>query len=198
MRNKNHTKLKIRKMSLTGVKDVDMEIILQLEDKELPRVCAVNRYVNEICQSDAFWYRRLINRITKVRDDNLSKYKNLILIDITGARIREMQRFYGLKSLKDLNIFLNELPANAAYIAYHGFSEIDDRIKETYNINENDLPKYINRDELRYEMRRELTKERYRPRNNRVIDYISYIVEIRPNGVKKVPIDIYDAFKSWA
>ena len=182
-------------MSLTGVKDVDMEIILQLEDRELPRVCAVNRYVNEICQSDAFWYRRLINRITKVRDDNLSKYKNLILIDITGARIREMQRFYGLKSLKNLNIFLNELPANAAYIAYHGFSEIDDRIKETYNINENDLPKYINRDELRYEMRRELTKERYCPRNNRVIDYISYIVEIRPNGVKKVPIDIYDAFK---
>ena len=94
-------------MSLTGVKDVDMEIILQLEDRELPRVCAVNKYVNEICQSDAFWYRRLLNRITKVRDDNLSKYKKLILIDITGERIKEMQRFYGLKNLKDLNSFLN-------------------------------------------------------------------------------------------
>ena len=80
-------------MSLTGIKDLDMNIILQLEDTELPRVCAVNRYVNEICQSDAFWYKRLINRIAKVRDINLSNYKELEIIDVTGERIREMQRF---------------------------------------------------------------------------------------------------------
>ena len=84
-------------MSLTGVRDVDMNIILQLEDRELPRVCAVNKYVNEICESDAFWYRRLINRITKVRDDNFSKYKKLKIIDVTGDRIREMQKFFGYK-----------------------------------------------------------------------------------------------------
>ena len=130
-------------MSLTGIKDVDMNIILQLEDSDLPRVCAVNKYVNEICQSDAFWYKRLINRIAKVKDINLSNYKELEIIDINGERIREMQRFFGLKSLKELNIFLNELPPNAAYLAYHGFPFVDQEIEEMYKFNEADLPKYI-------------------------------------------------------
>ena len=55
-------------MSLIRIRDVDMNIILQLKDSELPAVCSVNKYVNEISESDAFWYRKLLNRITKVRD----------------------------------------------------------------------------------------------------------------------------------
>ena len=182
-------------MSLTGVRDVDMEIILQLEDKELPRVCAVNKYVNEICQSDAFWYRRLLNRITKVRDDNLSKYKKLILIDITGERIKEMQRFYGLKTLKDLNSFLNELPQNAVYLAYYSFSSVDDYIKDLYDVNENELPKYIDRDELRYDMRRQATKSRYFPGKDRKLGYISYVFVIKPETGRKIHEDDYNVFK---
>ena len=158
-------------MSLTGVRDVDMEIILQLEDSDLPRVCAVNKYVNEICQSDAFWYRRLINRITKVRDINLTNYKELIIIDTNGERIREMQRFFGLKSLKELNIFLNELPPNAVYLLYFAFPAFDKNIKVTYEqFNENELPKYINREELRYEMRRQVAKAHYSLTNDRSIN----------------------------
>ena len=181
-------------MSLTGVKDVDMEIILQLDDRELPRVCAVNKYVNEICQSDAFWYKRLINRITKVRDDNFSKYKEIKMISVTGEKIREMQRFYGLKSLKELNNFLNELPPNAAYLAYHGFPYIDKQIKDTYkSFNEDELPTYINRDELRYEIRRHVVKSNYSP-VGKELDNSTFEFRLVPTrqGLRE---DHYNAYK---
>ena len=183
-------------MSLTGIKDVDMNIILQLEDRELPRVCAVNKYVNEICESDAFWYRRLINRITKVRDDNLSKYKKLIIIDVTGERIREMQRFLGLKSLKELNVFLNELPSSAIYVAYYYLYKFNQNLQNTYKkFNENELPKYINKDELRYEMRRQVVKAQYSPGNNRNLNFPSFQIDITPFPTKLIP-EVYDAYKS--
>ena len=186
-------------MSLTGIRDVDMNIILQLEDRELPRVCAVNKYVNEICESDAFWYRRLINRITKVRDDNFLKYKQLKIKDVTGERIREMQRFFGLKSLKELNIYLNELPPNAVYLAYHGFPFVDQEIEEMYKFNEADLPKYINRDELRFEMRREVSKVAYFAKYDRTIRDPDFIFNftLRPvRSISKLGQKFYDAYKT--
>ena len=182
-------------MSLTGIRDVDMNIILQLEDHDLPRVCAVNKYVNEICESDAFWYRRLINRITKVRDDNLSKYKKLIIIDVTGERIREMQRFFGLKSLKELNMFLNELPPNAVYLAYYFFYKFDEILKNAYNtFNETHLPKFINRDELRFEMRRQTAKTQYSPRDNGNLNYPTFQIHITPYPMKLFP-GHFEAYK---
>ena len=182
-------------MSLTGIKDVDMNIILQLEDSDLPRVCAVNKYVNEICESDAFWYRRLINRITKVRDDNLSKYKKLIIIDVTGERIREMQRFFGYKSLKELNMFLNELPPNAVYLLYYEFQYLDGLITETYDFNPENIPAYINRVELQYDLRREVAKSPYLANTTRRIPYVTFRFELRPRG-KRLKVEIYDAYKS--
>ena len=182
-------------MSLTGIRDVDMNIILQLEDSDLPRVCAVNKYVNEICESDAFWYRRLINRITKVRDDNLSKYKKLIIIDVTGKRIREMQRFFGLKSLKELNMFLNELPRNAVYLLYYTFPSFDEQIRLIYKeFKEEELPTYINRSELRYEMRRQAAKSHYSLRNNRKINNYTFQFTITPTR-KILPQENYDAYQ---
>ena len=182
-------------MSLTGLKDVDMEIILQLEDRELSRVCSVNKYVNEICQSDAFWYRRLINRIAKVRDINLTNYKELIIIDVTGERIREMQRFFGFNSLKELNTFLNELPKNAVYLLYFPFPSFDKHIPLIYpKFNENELPKYINREELRYEMRRQVSKAQYSLTNDRRINSYTFQFTIIPVP-KELPVEGYTAYK---
>ena len=182
-------------MSLTGLKDVDMEIILHLEDKELPRVYAVNKYVNEICQSDAFWYKRLIKKIAKVRDINLANYKELKIIDINGERIREIQQFFGLKSLKELNSYLNELPTNAIYLLYYSFPSFDKHIKITYEqFNENELPKYINREELRYEMRRRLAKAHYFLTNNRRINNHTFQFTIIPTP-KELPKEGYDIYK---
>jgi hypothetical protein len=182
-------------MSLTGVRDVDMEIIMNLTDRELPAVCSVNKYVNDICQSDAFWYKRLIKRIIEAREDNYSKYKKLIMIDVTGERIREMQRFLGLKSLKELNSYLNELPPKAAYLAYHDFPRLDRRIKFAYDLHENELPKYINHDELRYELRRQVLKAWYFPKiDDRLLPYPD-ILFIKSSQQLDLPQVNYDAYK---
>lgn len=186
-------------MVLTGNRDVDMEIILQLEDRELPPVCAVNKYVNQICESDTFWYRRLINRITKARDDNLSKYKDLLLIDINGEKIREMQRFLGFKNLKELNAFLNELQANAAYLAYYTILDLDysldNYIEKAYNIREIEFPKYVNREELQYMLRKEAVKTRYARRSDNKNQYPTIQFNLTPNNKLGWSGDQYNMLK---
>ena len=181
-------------MSLSGNKDVDMEIILKLDDSELPRVCSVNKYVNKICESDAFWYRRLINKINLVKKDNFSKYKDLENIEVTGERIREMQKYFGLESLKELNIFLNKLPKNALYIEYHGFERNNRNIESAFDIS--NLPKYINREELIYELRRNVSINKYKQMPDGItIPYESISFFINPMK-KKLIKRIYDTYKT--
>jgi hypothetical protein len=179
-------------MGLTGNRDVDMEIILQLEDRELPAVCSVNKYVNEICSSDAFWYRRLINRITKAREDNLSKYKKLIIIDITGERIRQMQHFFGLKTLKELNDLLNMISFNATYQIYYDFPTIDENINNAYDIKE--LPEYINEETFRYYLRREAIKVQYSRLTGKKIPYPTIHFNLIPKK-RQWRQEIYDILR---
>ena len=46
----------------TKIKDVDLKILQQLDDKELPVVCSVNKYVAELCNDESFWLTRLLNK----------------------------------------------------------------------------------------------------------------------------------------
>ena len=125
-----------------------------------------------------------------MRDD-----KKLIIIDVTGEKIREMQRFFGYKSLKELNMFLNELPPNAVYLLYYEFQFLDDLIKDTYDFKPEELPKYINREELQYDMRREVAKSPYLARTTRRIPYATFRFELRPLG-KRLKVEIYDAYET--
>ena len=64
-------------VTFTGVKDVDMLILMQLDDKSLFRTCKVNKYVNDLCKSENFWRNRLQNRfdvITKPEDKTWKNY----------------------------------------------------------------------------------------------------------------------------
>ena len=47
-------------MSLTGNKNTDFLILMQLTDNELTKVCQVNKYVNKLCNDDNFWRNRII------------------------------------------------------------------------------------------------------------------------------------------
>lgn len=184
-------------MSLTGVRDVDIEILLRLEDSELPAVCSVNKYVNEICKSDAFWYRRLINRITKVRDENLKRYPKLGLIEVTGEKIRRMQKFYGFETLKELNNFLNELPPQSLYVDYYYHIGRDKNIDTAYKMND-EIPKWINQEELRYELRRQSSKALYFVDENRIIPYPTLQFSLTPNPtqIQKLQREYYDFYKT--
>ena len=58
-------------MSLSGLKDVDREILKHLDDKELLEICSLDRKTwNEVCD-DAFLRRRLLNKYPEI-----GKYKS--------------------------------------------------------------------------------------------------------------------------
>ena len=56
----------------TKIRDVDLKILQQLNDKELPLVCSVNKYVAELCNDENFWLTRLLNKevytLEEIRD----------------------------------------------------------------------------------------------------------------------------------
>lgn len=48
----------------TGIYDVDLEILLNLEDKDLANLCQTNKYFHRLCREDVFWQRRIARKIS--------------------------------------------------------------------------------------------------------------------------------------
>jgi hypothetical protein len=154
---------------LTGNKDLDMEIILNLRDDEIEPVCNVNKYVKDICESEIFWYRRIVKRIEYAKNENFKIEKNLNDIPINGEGINQMKFFLGFKKLKELNDYLNNFLPKALYQIYYDYQND----KNFYEIDEKKLPDYINIEKLIYELRKAFLRGKYQPRNinsNYVID----------------------------
>jgi len=53
------------------IKDVDMQILENLDDASLLNFCSVNRYSSELCNNEDFWHRRL-----KKNYPDIEKYKS--------------------------------------------------------------------------------------------------------------------------
>ena len=47
---------------LTGVKDVDWQILNELNDKSLVNACQSSKQINKICNDDMFWFQRTIEK----------------------------------------------------------------------------------------------------------------------------------------
>ena len=114
-------------MSLTGIPETDMMILMQLEDHELGPVCQANSYIRSLCRDPSFWYKRIIEKIGKSLKENLKLVKNMKIVDINGKQIEKMKDFFGL-TLEELNKFLNEIPLNGLYglyVLYHIYQHMD-------------------------------------------------------------------------
>lgn len=51
--------------ALTGLPATDLLILNELSDEDLIDTCAVNKYVNNLCNNDSFWLNRVIDRYGK-------------------------------------------------------------------------------------------------------------------------------------
>ena len=92
-------------------------------------------------------------------------------------------------------MFLNELPPNAVYLLYFAFPSFDKDISSAYpEFDENKLPKYINREELRYEMRRQAVKAHYSLRRGGEVNHHIFRFSITPVA-KKLNQAGYEAYK---
>ena len=65
------------KSTFTGIRDLDIEILNRLEDKDLISFCAADKYAKTICDSETFWSRRTIEKYGKYLSlDFMKKFKN--------------------------------------------------------------------------------------------------------------------------
>jgi hypothetical protein len=145
---------------LTGNKDTDFIILMQLNDNELGLVCQVNKYVNSLCNDSMFWLNRIMA--------NFPQYP------FTGEEIRKMKEYLGFSTIRELYIYLKSIPekiSHSVYMTGNRMRTVTDTkkyipiilkylVEETFidkiisdNLVEN-IPKWFNREELIYELRR--------------------------------------------
>ena len=53
------TRTKQVEKTLSGIKDVDLKILSELDDESLLRFCVTSKYGSEICKDETFWRNRL-------------------------------------------------------------------------------------------------------------------------------------------
>jgi hypothetical protein len=61
-------------MSFTRIKDLDLEILSKMDDRELGRICSTDKYFAKLCQNNMFWKNRTVKRFGKYFGNNLDKY----------------------------------------------------------------------------------------------------------------------------
>ena len=61
-------------MSFTRIKDLDLEILSKMDDRELGRICSTDKYFANLCKNDMFWKNRTIRRFGKYFGNELEKY----------------------------------------------------------------------------------------------------------------------------
>ena len=60
--------------TITGLKDTDRLVFLQLDDKDLLRSCQVNSYTNKLCD-DSFFLNRILKKYPSWFNSNIDKQK---------------------------------------------------------------------------------------------------------------------------
>ena len=65
---------------LTGIRDVNLKILQELDDEELFSFCIVNKEANKLCENEDFWRNRFLKRFGKLyAKDEKRTWKNFYL-----------------------------------------------------------------------------------------------------------------------
>ena len=102
---------KRKKQTLSGIKDVDLKILSNLNDRDLFSLCIVDKYTNNLCKDKNFWRNRFINRFgeNSYKPENRT-WKNHYLkvvsdLDDYGERLGELT--WNIKTNPDTyNVYL--------------------------------------------------------------------------------------------
>ncbi len=127
-------------MNWTGIKDIDLNILQKLSDIELSNVCKTSNYFRNLCKTETFWFNRIYLHL-KINHSDIHKLKKYLNFN----DYKSLYLFLTTKNYEDILIYLQQ-------------TFIDDMIKRNLNPS---LPKWINRDEFIYEIRRRFTVYQY-------------------------------------
>ncbi len=66
---------KVERKGLSGIKDVDLKILSELNDRDLFSFCLVDKTVNKMCKDENFWRNRFVSRFGQIeKPDNWRNY----------------------------------------------------------------------------------------------------------------------------
>lgn len=122
---------------LTGDKNLDMMILMQLNDNELGKVCQVNKYVNSLCENDIFWMNRFLKRYS-IDTTEASSFRSYL-----NMNWKELYRYFKQFKLKHIPIILRFL-RDPTYV--------DRLIEELIKPN---LPRWVNKNLLIQDFRKD-------------------------------------------
>jgi hypothetical protein len=95
----------------TGNKDVDFTILNMLDDRELGKVCQVNKYAKSLCENEIFWINRFEKKFGKI------------------LKIEEVRKEFNVKDWKTFYInFVTQLAALEGYL----YTDDYDRYTQLY------------------------------------------------------------------
>ena len=129
---------------LSGHKNTDMLILMNLNDSELGKVCSVNKYINSICENTDFWNMR-IRMLLNVSEDELHELRRYLHMDGKELYVYLVSWKYIDRKYTDVLILF--LLKHQDYL-----NEVIEKIVIK------SLPKYINKEELIYYLRGDIAK----------------------------------------
>ncbi len=66
---------KVERKGLSGIKDVDLKILSELNDRDLFSFCLADKAVNKMCKDENFWRNRFVSRFGQIeKPDNWRNY----------------------------------------------------------------------------------------------------------------------------
>ena len=148
----------------TGNKDVDFIILSQLSDRDLMAVCSVNKHAKKLCENENFWRKRLY--MNPIIINLMKEFKDAQLLEDSFYKlILEIKEFLEYQSWKDFYFFLfhNEDKyirltivdsVRESIVRYH-VENHDNFLNTLSEMNTKEVPKWININELRKELKRE-------------------------------------------
>ena len=115
---KSYLKVERNVKGLTGVKDLDLKILSEVNDRDLFSFCLVNKQINQICKDEHFWRNRFLSRFGQFQKPANVSWRKQYLITVS---ILEYQK--ELISIMQTNLLPDITPSDLLRI-YHLQSKI--------------------------------------------------------------------------
>jgi len=149
----------------SGNKDIDFLILMQLNDYELSQVFKINKYLNSFCNNKNFWFNRLHKNIETSLNEKIALYlKFSKKKDDINKYIEIAKEFYGFNDNKEFYKFLKNIIGKHLklyfYVIIYSFSG-SLFLNSLYEINKDELPKWLNYKEFIFLLRRKLIEKSF-------------------------------------
>jgi hypothetical protein len=125
------------KRGLSGIKDVDLKILSELDDRDLFSFCLADKFVNQMCKNEHFWRSRFVKRfgkkaaIYKPKERNWRNHYLKVIHDISQCSINLLNGRFGSMSWR-----IDQTPDMVKFNLNGSIENADENIKNCYWLSE--------------------------------------------------------------